>query len=560
MEDSFNSKDSNTDKNIDNNTDNNLDNNTDNIYDNNTNNNTDSRFLDSYYENEDNNDEHLASLQNRLNSSIISSQSSCSMSSFNITINSNTSHITKKDKKVKIITSKQEKYFFCIKCKKFYIIEFKSNYLIKIECDCLIKDCTIDQFFQKYIITDFEVVRKNSYCKFHINKMYRIYCKDCRVDACEDCEKETNQYNNIETIIKVHETHGIIYIQDEIKKKIEDLKIILKSLKENVPHGLNDVRRILNLILNLINYHQNFYSYNLYKTLDNALNFCSKFELPNFQEMIKISNIKQLEENRNNIQRIISIDLNGQNLSDISAFKNSNFKSLKFLNLNKNKIEDITPLENCNFENLEIFDIEENLLNNNNVKILKQFIMPKVTRFNLYDNKFTTTEIITIVKNFPNVEQYFVGKNQFDKEELDKNQIYVFPDKLIEFGLTENLTQETSDFILKLKIEKIKTFYISRNKLTTLSFLEKLKFENLEEIWPSFNYLEDLKEIQYIQSKKTIKKISLKGNKIKNIDNILDIIKDFPSLREIILENNPINFIDENIKKKLKEKNIIFKI
>ena len=106
----------------------------------------------------------------------------------------------------------------------------------------------------------------------------------------------------------------------------------------------------------------------------------------------------------------------------------------------------------------------------------------------------------------------------------------------------------------------IKTFYISRNKLTTLSFLEKLKFENLEEIWPSFNYLEDLKEIQYIQSKKTIKKISLKGNKIKNIDNILDIIKDFPSLREIILENNPINFIDENIKKKLKEKNIIFKI
>ena len=186
--------------------------------------------------------------------------------------------------------------------------------------------------------------------------------------------------------------------------------------------------------------------------------------------------------------------------------------------------------------------------------------MPEVTWFNLYSNHFTTTEIIEAAQNFPKIESYFIGNNKFDKKELDEDKTYTFPDTLREFGITGNLTQETGDFIKKLKIEKIKTLYISRNKFTSLSFLEKIKFKNLKEIWPSFNEIKDWKEIKCIQSKKTITKINFKANKISNIDDILEITEYFPSLNELILENNDIKTIDNNIINEFKKKNIILKI
>ena len=510
-------------------------------------------------ENNDNYKDNLNSFKSRLSSSSIQSKDSNSISNFSVSINSDTSHMTKSKKKVKILTKKKEKYFFCIKCKKFYIIDFESNIFIKIECDCkTIKNCIIDDFIKEYIIENLEEVEKNINCKIH-NKKYKIYCIDCKEDLCEDCEKETKKYNNIEIIIKKHETHSVINLQDEIKAKIQELKPLLKNIRANIPKGLIDVRRILNLIIDLTKYHVNFYSYNLYKSLDNALKFVLKFEMPKELKMIKINSKTELNENMDSVNKIISIKINNQKLSDLSSFINLNTTFLIELDLNYNEIEDISPLKNCNFDNLEIFNLAENKLNNNNLKVLKNFKMPKVQWFNLYSNKFTTTEIIELAQNFPNLENFYVGNNKFDKEELDKNKIYNFPEKLRVFGITGNLTQETSNFILKLKIEKLKTLYISRNNLTSLSFLQYIKFENLEEIWPSFNNIEDWKEIENIQQREKIKKINLKGNKISNIDDILDIIKEFPNLKELILENNPINSVDEKIINQFKEKKIIFK-
>ena len=515
---------------------------------------------DLYSESNDNNEDPSYHSQSRSSLSSLSSISSNSISNFSVSINSNTSYKTNSKKKVKITVGKKNKYFFCVACKKFYSIDFCLNNFIKVECDCMtLENCTIDSFYKEYITKDLEVVEKNSNCQHH-NKKYKIYCKDCKEDYCEDCEKETKKYNNIEITIRKHETHGVIYLQDEIKAKIKELKPLLIKIKIYLPNGLIDARRILNLIINLINNHSNFYSYNLYKSLDNALNFALNFKMPNEQKMIKVKTIKELEESIISDNAIISIKIINQKLSDLSAFKNLNSKFLTELNLNDNDIEDITPLENCNFENLETFDIEENKLNNSNVKVLRKFQMPKVKWFNLYANKFTTTEIIEIAQNFPKIESFFVGNNKFDKEELDKNKTYVFPENLREFGITGNLTQETSDFILKLKIEKIKTFYISRNNLTSLSFLQNITFEKLEEIWPSFNKIKDWKEVNYINSKDKIRKINLKANNITNIDDILNIIKDFPNLKELILENNPIQSFDGNIIKKFKEKNIILKI
>ena len=508
------------------------------------------------------NEEISNSIQNRMSSNSLSSinSNSISISNFSVSIDPDTSQMTNSKKKIRIKPQKKNKYFFCVGCNQFYILDFESNNCVKIDCNCYkIKDLTVDIFNQKYTTEKLEEVEKNSNCKIH-NKQYKIYCIDCHKDLCEDCENETKKYNNIEIIIKKHETHSLIKLQDEIKAKIKELTPLLKKIKKDIPLGLIDARRILNLIINLIKNHSKYYSYNLYKSLDNALSFLLKFEAPKEAIFVKVETIIQLEENIKNQNPIISIIINNQKVSDLSLFRNLNAKFLTELNLDGNDIEDISPLTNCIFERLKTFSIEENKLNNNNAKFLKILKMPEVTWFNLYSNHFTTTEIIEAAENFPKIESYFVGNNKFDKKELDKNKIYTFPAGLREFGITGNLTQETSDFITKLKIEKIKTLYISRNKFTSLSFLENIKFENLKEIWPSFNEIKDWKEIKYIQSKETITKINFKANKISNIDDILEITKFFPSLKELILENNDIKPIDNNIINEFKEKNIILKI
>ena len=49
------------------------------------------------------------------------------------------------------------------------------------------------------------------------------------------------------------------------------------------------------------------------------------------------------------------------------------------------------------------------------------------------------------------------------------------------------------------------------------------------------------KFIKYLNEKKNIKKIVLKENQIKNIEELIDIIPSFPNLQFLNLEDNPID-------------------
>lgn len=508
-----------------------------------------------------NNEENLS--HSRFSSgSIISYNSNSSISNFRFSIESNSSFKEDMIKKTKSKNNKKPKYIFCQKCKKFYIIEFDSYNFLNFECDCeKINNCTIDKFIKEYTFSDKEEVEKYINCKKHINEKYLIYCKDCKCDLCEKCVNEVNEakiYTNYNIIIKKHETHGKIFLEEEINKEIDKIKSQLKIIRENI--SKIDIRRIINLIINLIKTHKNYYCYNIYQSFVNTFEFLSNYKIPIFKKMIKIKTIKEFEENINGKNFIMSIIIINQKLSDLSAFKNFNSYFLTELNLNENEIEDISPLEHCNFQNLITFDIEINKLNNNCLDTFKKISLPNVKWLNLFQNNIKSTEILEIIKKYQNLESFFIGENKFDKNEIEKNKIYDFPPKLKEFGLTGNLTHETVDFIFKLKIEKLEILYISRNYLKNLSFIKKIKFEKLKEFWASFNDIEDLKEIENLQSKETIQRIILKKNNISNIENILEIVNKFPNLKEINLENNPIKIINEKILQKLQEKEILLKL
>ena len=95
--------------------------------------------------------------------------------------------------------------------------------------------------------------------------------------------------------------------------------------------------------------------------------------------------------------------------------------------------------------------------------------------------------------------------------------------------------------------------YISRNNLSSLNFLENVYCKNLLSFWAINNKLTDYNDILKLPFKNKLNKINLKGNKINNIDNLLDFIKHFPNLKELIMEDNPINLENPENQKIIKE-------
>ena len=127
-------------------------------------------------------------------------------------------------------------------------------------------------------------------------------------------------------------------------------------------------------------------------------------------------------------------------------------------------------------------------------------------------------------------------------------------EQLKKIGITGNFTDKTIDLVKNMIFSsKLKIMYISRNNLSSLKFLNDVNCSNLEEFWSINNNIKDYNDILLLQHKNNIKKINLKGNKIKKIDDLLNFIEKFPNLEELTLLDNPINIEKPNYKKIIRE-------
>lgn len=80
----------------------------------------------------------------------------------------------------------------------------------------------------------------------------------------------------------------------------------------------------------------------------------------------------------------------------------------------------------------------------------------------------------------------------------------------------------------------------------------------LKELWVRVSekgYIESIEELKYLNNKKSIEKIVLKQNKIKDIEKLVELIIYFPNLKLLNIQDNDIQEIRiEKIRKILQEK------
>ena len=290
----------------------------------------------------------------------------------------------------------------------------------------------------------------------------------------------------------------------------------------------------------------------------------SKLDIPLIMEKIKIITKEELYKYKNKSHLITSIKVNNQNFSDLSIFKELNLENLQKLQLQGNNIKNIEPFLHCNFKKLKFLDLTNNKLNDESIKNFDKLNFKDIRFINLFKNEIKSPVIFEKIRNYPTLKTFFVGENLFDEREINNNLNKIYNlQNLKKIGVTGNFTDKTVNFFSNLKFLNLEKLYISRNNLSSLSFLKNVFCKNLVSFWAIDNKLTDYKDILNLRFKDKIEKINLKKNKISNIDNLLSFVKYFPNLKELNLLDNPID-LDEiknkEIINKIKKKNIYISV
>ena len=444
--------------------------------------------------------------------------------------------------------------FLCRKCHQIPMITFTENYLINLECDCShYINIDINHIIEDYMVDEQSnnKISNNCKCKRHSLKYY-AYCDDCSNDICEQCLSKEEE---------LHSTHTLLIFPNIYEKCKNILDYVTQKKKEIFEEEII----ILEIFNAILDDYRNFPSYTCYHNMYNCISFLNKLnenekefnykENKKMEYYIKIRNIRDLKNIINNnpstINIIESININSQNFYDLNLFKLNNklpnYAQLISLDLKQNNISDIKPLSSIAFPQLEELDLSNNRLSDEAIDIIKNLICPKLKKLNLSSNAFTKYEIFECCKNFKQLKVFYIGYNKMDKnlknnKNKDFNYEFQFPQTLEELGLSNGVFSKKSINIIKyFKFDNLKKLFLCSNNLNSLSFLEKIKFEKLEEFWLTNN---NLKEYETLKPFKKLKVINLQKNKIKNISNLCEFLKEFPYIEKVIFINNNIDLDD----------------
>ena len=138
----------------------------------------------------------------------------------------------------------------------------------------------------------------------------------------------------------------------------------------------------------------------------------------------------------------------------------------------------------------------------------------------------------------------FLGNNKINWKLQKKFNINYHFNKLKRIGLSCGLFDKESISNLQyFDFNELEILFLSRNNIGSLDFVENLKLPKIKEFY--INNLE-IEDFYPLVKYKSLEKIYLRENCIKNIDKLGEFIKNLPNLIEIDLERNDINMNEQN--------------
>ena len=316
------------------------------------------------------------------------------------------------------------------------------------------------------------------------------------------------------------------------------MELIVLSYKNS--HCFNSFKNLYNLFDFLEKINNNEKKLNMNKKENIKMEFFLKIKQPIYLKDF----LKKFPKDTDKIESII---IPRYNFYDLKLLKlnelPSSYNNLIILDLRNNNISDISPLISINFPELKILDISINRLSNESIGNINDLSKncPKLETLNLFNNNFTEYKLLKTVESFKCLKALNVGNNvlQTDFKSI-KNENLTFDLANIEdLGLSFSVfSKQSINLIKNMKLNNLKKLDLSSNKLTSLSFVDLLNNNELEEISLSDNHLKEFDKLKKFQK---LKLINLEGNKISDITKLNDFLNDLPNIEKIILSKNTIN-------------------
>jgi len=332
----------------------------------------------------------------------------------------------------------------------------------------------------------------NIKCKHHINDLYIGYCNTCKENICNECKKSRIHKSHLKyDYLEIQPSNNDLNIIEIFNKNIEN-EIINIQQKYNIDFIKNEKNKELNIIIEKYN--------NNYELINNKWDNVIKKMLEEF----RIKKEKELFENNNlKNEEISKINIKYQKLEN------------EYDNNFNNKIE--------NFKNI---------IKLNNI-IVDSYNKQKNN--NLYYNE-NINHVIESINKYNEISQLQNIKNY-----IEKYKIFINNDMTILRIKNDTLDNQIISNIFDIKqFKHLKEIQISSNLLTSIDFLGKNKFENLEKL---ILYGCNISNINILSKKNLDSLIELKISK-GNITDIIDLIGvNFSSLKILNLSINKIKDI-----------------
>lgn len=416
-------------------------------------------------------------------------------------------------------------HFLCNQCNeapKLQIDEINKKFIVKCHQNDNEKTYTDIQNLKKdYIVEDEDI--EILQCQDH-TKNFKDYCQYCKKNYCEDCKKCNHKTVNIDN--------------NNLQDHINQLKNIFFSNMNNVDSEENEVKifsitkdkktysdlELLKIIVSIIindylrakNYHlriciQNLSSYYKNHPLPNSQNIKPEFCINSPQELLDSKEITKIEIYQ------YCFDLNRLNVS---------LPNLIVLSLKNNNIFDVKILLKCNFINLEELYLDINKIDDNILTYMKDMKFEKLKVFSLKQNYLTDYRVFEEVKVFKNLKKFDISSNRFKNKEFFENK-KIDLNTIEELILSNGVFDENSiNNISALALKNLKSLDLSCNNLSSLNFILKSNWPELENLILNENDISELSEL-IMKFKNTEKNIliMLENNLIKNETEIDELIK-----------------------------------